>query len=202
VRRVVYYGFAIGVGGGVAWVAIPPRVAAPAIAKDPRSIATVEPGCVPCESRQRVLGPEEFFSERTNELRGWLLSDLPAQDSWSSSDIGRLVALIGRAPEGGEEVWQSRLIRSWGLLTIGSRLARRSPADSDCEALLIDCLRARLDDSDPAVRYAAASALLDAGLIDVESLEQLLGSEDPEIARLIGWRLGPGRSRFGHAQPG
>ncbi|MCC6660332.1 MAG: hypothetical protein IT437_05550 [Phycisphaerales bacterium] len=141
--------------------------------------------CVPCAAAKANFGHDPFFAETTNDARRWLVVDLPAQDSWSVTDVARVLTLASSTPKDAGLTWENRLVRSWALLAAGTRLSKSNPGLNGCESLLVNAITGALADSDPGVRYAAMFAAMDAGLTD-----RLPLADDPDgsVAELVGWR--------------
>jgi hypothetical protein len=166
--------------GALAAVSVRDRGTSPA---GSRSEAPVV--CVPCAAAKANFGHDPFFAEATNEAHRWLVVDLPAQDSWSVTDVARVLTLVSSTPKDAALTWENRLVRSWALLAAGTRLSKSNPGLSGCESLLVNAITSALSDADPSVRYAATFAAMDARLSD-----RLPAGDDPDagVAGLVRWR--------------
>lgn len=166
--------------GALAAVSVRDRGAAPVA-----STADAPVACVPCAAAKADFGHDPWFADATNEAHRWLVVDLPAQDSWSVTDVARVLTLAGNRPNGDAGAWEGRIVRSWALLAAGTRLAKKEPGLNGCEPLLVNAITGALSDSDASIRYAAIFAAMDARLTD-----RLPLADDPDgtVAQLVGWR--------------
>lgn len=166
--------------GALAAVGMRHRAVVTAATSDETPVA-----CVPCAAAKAEFGHDPWFADATNEAHRWLVVDLPAQDSWSVTDVARVLPLAANRPDGNNGAWENRLVRSWALLAVGTRLAKKEPGLNGCEPLLVNAITGALSDSDASVRYSAMFAAMDARLTD-----RLPLADDPDgtVAQLVGWR--------------